>query len=200
MVGGRIVQLTGAAALTVAARMLALFQGSGTGLVAYITTGAVLPFPQDLRHAGVCLEDLLVVVPAISSRGGQRKGSGEAHGTRRVHGSRRIGGAEERALEILLRSRQCSCVCLDFCLAPQERDLSPGVMARISHLCRHTGTTVLLLPRVRHSGADPAVGVHLHVTPQERAAGQFSLDLDVRRSRIALRRGVYDAILPHRLY
>ena len=186
MVRGRIIQMTGTAALTAAVRLLALFQREQSGVVAYVSAGVSLPFPGDLSAGGVALEELLVVLPHNDS---SRNAPGE---------SSHLAGAAET----LLRSRQCSCICLDYAgvsRAARAGELTPGVLARLMHQCRHTGTTLILLPGMDAAVLGPAVGLHLHTHAARQQEGGYLLTLEVRRSRIPLRSDQCHAVLPDRL-
>lgn len=159
---GSIVQLSGAAPLTVATQLMVRFQQLSDAPVAWVGDERSLPFPIDLFHSGVDLSRVCVArAPDIDHR--------------------------LYVVDRLLRARIASLIVLD---RGEDEDLPPGVLSRFMHLCRHSGAAVVLLTPGDVRALSPAVRLHLRISPSQMDTPLSApLRLEVLRSRTPLRNG-----------
>ncbi len=158
---GSIVQLSGAAPLTVAVQLMVRFQQLSQAPVAWAGDERSMPFPIDLFHAGVELSRLCIIRAA--------------HMEHRMY-----------AVDRFLRARIASLIVLD---RSKGGDLAPGMLGRYMHLCRHSGATVIILTPGSAGALSPAVRVHLRTTPQLDTALSSSMTVEGGRGRTPPRQG-----------
>ncbi|MFW5826830.1 MAG: hypothetical protein ACOCU4_01995 [Alkalispirochaeta sp.] len=161
ILSGSIVQLSGAAPLTVAVQLMARFQQVSRAPVVWAGDDRSIPFPVDLLHAGVEPSRLCIIrAPQMEHR--------------------------MYAVDRFLRGRIASLIVLD---GGQDGDLSPGMLGRYMHLCRHSGATVVILTPGNVGALSPAIRVHVRTTVQLDTVLSSTITVEVVRSRIPLRQG-----------
>jgi hypothetical protein len=160
---GSIIQLSGAAPLTIAAQLMARFQQLSEAPVAWAGDERSMPFPVDLYNAGVELSRVCVARAASMDH--------------RLY-----------VVDRFLRARIMSLIVLD---RGEDEEFSPGVLGRFMHLCRHSGATVVVLTPGDVRALSPAVRLHLRVSPSQKDTSlSYPVHLEVLRSRTPLRGGV----------
>jgi recombination protein RecA len=163
---GRLVELSGEAALTVATGLVLQAQRAGEP-TAWIARAATF-FPPDVVESGVDLAALAVVLPERSTPPGAHEPVRGAHRLRVVR--------QLRAAEQLLRSGAFGLVVLD--LGPVV-DLSLQVQTRLASLAQRHDSALLCLTEKDESAPSLGSLVSLHVAVRRRQLpdGRFRCEL-----------------------
>lgn len=171
VVGFRQIQISGPACASLTVVILRGILNVDRRPAAWVLRDSSVPYPPDLREAGIQLERLLSLF--VES-----------------------GGHADRAADTVLRSGQFSCLVYEL---PEGVPPEPGVVSRFMHLCRHNHTTMVLIARDREYPTMATAAFHIDTDTRYTSDRQL-IRITVRRSRIPLADCEVPAYGPDYLY
>jgi hypothetical protein len=136
---GKLVQLSGAGALTVALAVARQFLARYGTVLPWVLSGETVPYPPDLERGAVPLGRVVWFTPEDSE--------GLVY-----------------TVDTLSRSGTFPLVCVDI---RDFSAFGPGALARFMHRARHTGTTLLFLTSIPLATPAPAIAYHFDIEGDE---------------------------------